>query len=61
MRRFCRRFQSLSVRQGHEMTEFIFQVRMRDRSRSEELLNEMRELGRVDDVSLVMQDELAEI
>lgn len=61
MRRFCRRFQSLSVRQGHEMTEFIFQVRMRDRRRSEELLNEMRALGRVDDVSLVMQDELAEI
>ncbi|MAW60191.1 MAG: hypothetical protein CMJ94_05070 [Planctomycetes bacterium] len=61
MRRHCRRFESLSVRQGDAVTEFIFQVRMRDRRRGEELVAAMRGLGRVDDVSLVLQDELAEI
>lgn len=61
MRRFCRRFQSLSVRQGDHVTEFIFQIRMRDRQRGDELVSAMRGLGPVDEVSLVLQDELAEI
>lgn len=61
MRRFCRRFESLSVREGGDLTEFIFQVRMRDRARGQELILAMESLQQVDDVSLVLQDELAEI
>jgi uncharacterized membrane protein YhiD involved in acid resistance len=61
MRRFCRRFQSLSVREGSGVTEFIFQVRLRDRRRTNELITEMKQAGGVENVSLVLQDELAEI
>ena len=61
LRRFCRRYQSLSVREGTGVTELIFQVRLRDRRRTDELLAEMNQAGGIENVSLVLQDELAEI
>jgi len=61
MRRFCRRYQSLSVREGLNVTEFIFQVRLRDRRRTNEMVEAMQTVGGMHEVSLVLQDELAEV
>ncbi len=61
LQRFCRRIKQISIRQGGGITEFIFQVRLRDRRRSDELVRTMENLAGVVDVALVLRDELAEI
>lgn len=61
LKRFCRRFHSISVRRGAGVTEFVFQVRLRDRRRSDQMLQELEEVRGVGQVSMVLQDELSEI
>lgn len=61
LRRFCRQFHSISVRRGAGVTEFVFQVRLRDTGRSDDLLAELERVQSVGQVSLVLQDELSEI
>lgn len=61
MRRFCRRYHSLSVREGLNVTEFIFQVRLRDRQRTDEMVHALQTVNGMHEVSLVLQDELAEV
>lgn len=61
--RFCRHVARLSVRGGgpNGESEHVFAVRLRDRSRHGELVEELRAVPGVGDVALVLQDELAEI
>jgi uncharacterized protein DUF4956 len=61
LKRFCRRYSSISVRQGGGVTEYIFQIRLRDTHRTEELIHELQGVGGIGEVSLVLQDELAEV
>jgi uncharacterized membrane protein YhiD involved in acid resistance len=63
LRRFCRSVKRMSVRQsGSDSTaEYIFQIRLRDRERSQELLDTLRTTPGVADVSLVLRDELHEL
>jgi uncharacterized membrane protein YhiD involved in acid resistance len=63
LRRFCRSIKRISSRHGSldGVTEYVFQVRLRDRRRSDELVAELRGLPSVQDASLVIRDELAEL
>jgi len=61
LRKFCRRFDSLSVRRGKGVTEYVFVVSLRDNTRGNDLLNEMGELVQVSQVALILQDELSEV
>ena len=61
--RFCRTLRRISVREAGlgEEREYVFQVRLRDRERSQELLGELRQSPGISNVALVIRDELAEI
>jgi uncharacterized membrane protein YhiD involved in acid resistance len=61
--RFCRSSKRMSVRQSGSgrASEYIFQIRLRDRTRSQELLDALRGTPGVADVSLVLRDELHEL
>ncbi len=61
--RFCRVWKRVSLRQvGSEGdSEYVFQVRLRDPERSQELLDALWHLPGVHDVSLVLRDELSEV
>jgi len=63
LNRFCRAVKQISTRQSgeEESAEFVFQVGLRDRDRSHELLRELRELEGVTHASLVMRSELSEV
>jgi len=63
LRRFCRSFKEVSVRQSGstQISEFIFEVRLRDRGRSQEMIDELLGTPGVQDVSLVLRDELSEV
>ncbi|MEZ5980132.1 MAG: DUF4956 domain-containing protein [Planctomycetota bacterium] len=63
LRRFCRRTRQVSSRHvaGIELVEYVFEVRLRDRRRGEEMVEELRRFARARDASLVLRDELAEI
>lgn len=63
LNRFCRAVKQISTRQSgeEESAEFVFQVGLRDRERSHELLRELRELEGVTHASLVMRSELSEV
>lgn len=60
---FCRSVKRISVRRGgvEETSEYLFQVRLRDPRRSQELLDGVRSLPSVTDASLVVRDELLEV
>ena len=60
---FCRTVKRISVRRGgfEETSEFLFQIRLRDPRRSQDLLDEVRALPSVTDASLVVRDELLEV
>lgn len=59
--RFCRRFHSLSVRQGHGVTEYVFVISLRDSTRGGEMLRHLEGVEQVGQVAYVLQDELSEV
>ena len=61
--KFCRAVKQISTRQtGEEQgAEFVFQVGLRDRERTNELLEELRQIEGVTHVSLVLRSELSEV
>ena len=61
--RFCRAIKPISTRQSgeEESAEFVYQVGLRDRERSPELLTALRGLDHVTHVSLVLRSELSEV
>jgi hypothetical protein len=61
--RFCRTIKQVSTRQAgdEEGAEYVYQVGLRDRERSQELIRELRALAGVTHVSLVVRDELSEV
>ncbi len=61
LKRFCRKYATISVRRGSEVTEYIFQVRLRDPKRGDDLIRDLNAAGSITGVSLVLQDELSEI
>ena len=63
LHRFCRAIKEVSTRQSgeDEGAEFVYQIGLRDRMRSQELLNALRELEGVTHVSLVLRNELSEV
>jgi hypothetical protein len=63
LERFCRTADETSVRHGpaDEGAEYIYQVRLRDRSRAAELVTALRREPGVAEVSLTLRDELAEL
>ena len=44
---------------GH--VDYVYQVRLRDRRRGDDLMNELRSVEGIGDVSLVLRDELGEM
>lgn len=60
MSRFCHRIKRVSVRQVGGMTEIVFQIRLRDRRRGQDMIHILESLPGVNEVSLVLRDELAE-
>ena len=63
LRRFCRSIKRLSIRQSGsaDSASYLFQIRLRDRRRQNELLDALRSLDAVGDVSLLLRDELSEV
>ena len=61
--RFCRAVKQISTRQTgeEESAEFIYQIGLRDRMRSGELLGELKKLDGVTYASLVLRAELSEV
>ena len=61
--RFCRATKQVSKQQGGmgEEVEYIFEVDLRDRGRSDDFVAALRSVAGVVDASLVLRDELAEI
>jgi uncharacterized membrane protein YhiD involved in acid resistance len=61
--RYCRKSKQVSVRhnEGGGPTEYIFQVRLADRDRSDGLVETLRGTPGVTDVALVLRDELSEV
>ncbi|MDA1264807.1 MAG: DUF4956 domain-containing protein [Planctomycetota bacterium] len=58
---YCRKVVTVTVHDGGGVVEHVLQVRLRDRSRGGELLDQLREVEGVDDVSLVLRDDHAEL
>lgn len=63
LRRFCRRTRQVSSRHvaGGDAVEYVYEVRLRDRMRGDEMVEELRRFAEASDASLVVRDELAEI
>jgi uncharacterized membrane protein YhiD involved in acid resistance len=63
LRRFCRAVKQVSLRQsgGEEDAEVVYQVGLRDRQRTDELLDALRGVDGVRHVSLVLRSELSEV
>jgi uncharacterized membrane protein YhiD involved in acid resistance len=61
--KFCRAVKQISTRQSgeEESAEFVFQIGLRDRDRSNELLQELRRVEGVTHASLVLRSELSEV
>jgi uncharacterized membrane protein YhiD involved in acid resistance len=61
--KFCRAVKQVSTRQTgeEEGAEFVYQIGLRDRDRSGELLSELKRLEDVTHVSLVLRSELSEV
>ena len=58
---YCRKVVPVTVHDGHGVVEHVLQVRLRDRRRGHEMLEHLRGLDGVDDVSLVLRDAHAEL
>lgn len=61
LRHFCRRVRTVSDQRGAGARELVLQVRLRDRTRGEELLRELQALAGLESVALVLQDRWAEV
>jgi hypothetical protein len=63
LRRFCRAVKLISTRQSgdEEGSELVYQVGLRDRERSADLVGELKRLDGVGHVSFVMRSELSEV
>ena len=63
LRKFCRAFKQISTRQlGEEdVSEFVFQIGLRDLGRSKDLVEELRKTEGVTHVSLLLRSELSEV
>jgi uncharacterized membrane protein YhiD involved in acid resistance len=63
LNRFCRAVKQISTRQSgeEESAEFVFQIGLRDRERSNDLLQQLRQLEGVTHASLVLRSELSEV
>jgi len=63
LHKFCRAIKPVSTRQSgdEQSSETVFQIGLRDRGRSDELIEQLRGLEGVVHVSLVLRDELAEV
>lgn len=63
LRRYCRSRRQVSSRHvaGGGAVEYVYEVRLRDRSRGDEMVEELRRFAQATDASLVVRDELAEI
>lgn len=63
LNKFCRAVKQISTRQSgeEESAEFVFQIGLRDRDRSNELLQELRRVEGVTHASLVLRSELSEV
>ena len=61
LERFCRRTSEVTVRQGSGVTEYVFQVHLRDSTRGDEMIHALESLGELGSVSLSLQDELSEV
>jgi len=63
MGRFCSKTKRISARQAGDSNkrEMVFQIGLRDRNRSDELVNELKNIQGIEEASLVLKDELYEI
>jgi len=63
LRRYCREIKHVSSRHeaGIAGEEVIYEIGLRDRSRSDELLEELRRLAGVEHASLMIRTEFAEV
>ena len=63
LNRFCRASKEISKQQGgaDDAVEYVFQIGLRDRTGSDDLVSALKRLEGVVEVSLVLRDELAEI
>lgn len=63
LHRFCRAVKQVSMRQAGDQAgaEYVYQVGLRDRGRTQELIEQLRGLDGVTHVSLVVRDELSEV
>ena len=61
MRAYCRKAVPVTVHDSSGVIEHVLQVRLRDRSRGHEMLEHLRGLEGIDDVSLVLRDDHAEL
>jgi len=63
LKRFCRSYTLISVRNAGfgEAAEYAYQLMIRDFRRNEEMLYELEQLGGIQNVNLVLQEELLEV
>jgi hypothetical protein len=63
LRRFCGAVKLISSREtgADDQAEFVYQIGLRDRERSGELLTELRQVNGIEHASMVVRNELAEI
>jgi hypothetical protein len=63
LHRFCKPVKRMSLRQSAEgdPAEYVFQLRLRDRNRSSELLQELKSVSGVSSLAIVLGDQLMEI
>ena len=62
MRRHCSRTRQISARhRNQEEVDYVLEVRLRNRTRGTEFVNELQETEGITSASLVLRDELAEI
>lgn len=60
LQRFCRRFQEVSVRAGPSASELVYTLRLRDRRRNTELVEELQRVAGVAEVILLPGQESLE-
>jgi hypothetical protein len=61
LRRHCNSFKKISVREGGDGAQYVFQVRLRDPLRSAELVTEIEGIAASSHVGLVIRDEFTEL
>lgn len=61
LRRHCRRLRTITVHDAGEEVEYVQQVRLRNRDRGHEMVEELRGTEGVGDVTLVLRDDHAEL